>query len=359
MKALNFIGINLLVIISVICISACSSDSIVPQITVDAEDNNYFLKNMEFEYSEGEKTFAFNSNVKWSITVSSVEDEETWCSVTPNSGSEGYNIVRVKVKENPNYNERSAILTLSAGSLNKTITIMQEKNMSQPTYTSYVTIVGDNTSGYTFYADFGSILKPKSNNIQEVMPGLSKTDVKRAFIAFDLASKTENGKNLEVGKTYDIIVRPSYYANYAIPTYNTIDIADNTAAADSLITQNGYISNFNQNIWAANGYMNVQLTISFNQNKAFYIKTYFDSEKDLDIKNNILYLNLYYNSHSTETNSQGTSVFSFDLPDETYNAFQKDNIKLVLKAKTKNSNNKLVEIGNCEIKKKDLFIPID
>ena len=93
---------------------------------------------------------------------------------------------------------------------------------SYPTYSSYVTITGDQFMGYTFYSDFGSILRPTSASVQEVLPGLSASTVKRAYVAFDLASEAENGQNLESNKRYDIILRPSYYANYALPTYQTI-----------------------------------------------------------------------------------------------------------------------------------------
>ena len=37
-----------------------------------------------------------------------------------------------------------------------------DDNSNYATYRSYVTIAGDDTYGYTFYADFGSILKPKT-----------------------------------------------------------------------------------------------------------------------------------------------------------------------------------------------------
>ena len=55
-----------------------------------------------------------------------------------------------------------------------------------PRFTSYVTIAGDATFGYTFHSDFGCTLKPTSASIQEVLPGLSQANVKRAVVAFDL-----------------------------------------------------------------------------------------------------------------------------------------------------------------------------
>ena len=54
-----------------------------------------------------------------------------------------------------------------------------------PRFTSYVTIAGDATFGYTFHSDFGCTLKPTSASIQEVLPGLSQAKVKRAVVAFE------------------------------------------------------------------------------------------------------------------------------------------------------------------------------
>ena len=121
---------------------------------------------------------------------------------------------------------------------------------SYPTYSSYVTIGGDDVFGYTFHSDFGATLKPTVASVTKVLPGLSGSNVKRAYVAFDLASETENGKELEKGKTYDIVLRESYYANYAIPTFSTIY---KTEASDTLVTKNTKINDVNRDIWAING----------------------------------------------------------------------------------------------------------
>ena len=221
------------------------------------------------------------------------------------------------------------------------------------TYSSYVTIDGDQFIGYRFHSDFGATLMPTSASVQEVLPGLNNSNVKRAYVAFDLASETENGKTLEVGKTYDIILRQSYYANYAIPTYPTVQL---TAASDSLTTKNERINHVDQNIWAINGYVNAQLTINYQQEKAFYLNTYY-SEKDIDTSNNTLYLNLYYNSNTQTYTGQGTSVFSFELPRQVASSFSSDSINLVLRAITEYDDKTLREVGSCKVAKKDFYTP--
>ncbi len=226
-----------------------------------------------------------------------------------------------------------------------------------PAYASYVTITGDQFLGYTFHSDFGCTLRPTSASVQEVLPGLGNSKVKRAYVAFDLASETENGQNLEAGKIYDIILRQSYYANYAIPTYNTIKL---TAASDSLITKNKYVQNVDKDmIWASNGYVNALITINYQQNKTFSMNTYY-SEEDIDVANNTLNLNLYYNSNSESQNAQGQSVFSFRLPEEVIynNHFSTDSITLVLNAISGYDNSQLNKVGECKVAMKDFSEPM-
>ena len=229
-----------------------------------------------------------------------------------------------------------------------------DDSSNYPAYASYVTITGDQFLGYTFHSDFGCTLRPTSASVQEVLPGLGNSKVKRAYVAFDLASETENGKNLEVGKIYDIILRQSYYANYAIPTYNTIKL---TAASDSLITKNKYVQDVNKDIWASNGYVNALITINYQQNKTFSMNTYY-SEEDIDVANNTLNLNLYYNSNSESQNAQGQSVFSFRLPEEVITRFSAESITLVLNAITGYENNQLTKVGECKVALKDFSEPM-
>ena len=225
-----------------------------------------------------------------------------------------------------------------------------------PAYASYVTITGDQFMGYTFHSDFGCVLRPTSASVQEVLPGLGNSKVKRAYVAFDLASASENGQNLEAGKIYDIIIRQSYYANYAIPTYNTIKL---TAASDSLITKNKYVQDVNKDIWASNGYVNALITINYQQNKTFSMNTYY-SEEDIDVANNTLNLNLYYNSNSESQNAQGQSVFSFRLPEEVIynNHFSTDSITLVLNAISGYDNSQFNKVGECKVAMKDFSEPM-
>lgn len=114
-------------IIMLAYLSSCSSDPIVPQITVGMGNEDYFSKNMDFDFSAGEKTFSFHSNVEWSVSVAPTMNDETWCTVTPISGKEGNNTIRIKVQENTGYDDRNVVLALTAGtSLTKNIKVTQK-----------------------------------------------------------------------------------------------------------------------------------------------------------------------------------------------------------------------------------------
>lgn len=250
----------------------------------------------------------------------------------------------------------SALLIALASVFTFSSCLDDSDSSSLPSYSSYVTITGDAFFGYVFHSDFGCTLKPTLSSVEEVLPGLSSSTAKRALVAFDLADESLNGQTLEAGKTYDIILRSSYYANYAIPTYQTIDITDDTAAADSLTTNNHNINTVNNDIWAINGYVNVQLTIDYDYNKSFYLNTYYDRNTDIDVANNTLYLNLYYNPNSTTPTSQGSSVFSFELPSDAAYEFQGESVDIVLRAFT-NNNTQLEEVGKCSMKVNDFYTP--
>ena len=128
MKTIKLIGILIAFIISCVNFSNCSSDSIVPEITVEMGNENYFTKNMDFDSSVGEKTFSFNSNADWTIDVAATRNGTTWCTVTPNSGKAGANTVKIKVQENTNNDDRNVVFTLTAGqSLSKKIIINQKQ----------------------------------------------------------------------------------------------------------------------------------------------------------------------------------------------------------------------------------------
>ena len=238
----------------------------------------------------------------------------------------------------------------------------ESETTDYPNYSSFVTISGDAFFGYTFHSDFGCTLQPTQESINQVLPGLKNSSAKRALISFDLIPESENGKELKAGETYTIALKAAYGSNIALPTYSTIDTYGNQTAADSLTAKNGSISNIKSQIWAINGYANAEMTIVYDYNKPFYMNTYYDYNKDIDIEGKTLYLNIYYNKNSTSATQPGSSVFSFSLPQSAANQFlmngfaKEDSINLVMKAIT-DYDLQLKEVGKCKMAIKDFYQP--
>jgi len=223
-------------------------------------------------------------------------------------------------------------------------------------FRAYVTITGSSSTGYQFHADNGSLLLPTNESINSVLPGLAGSKAERAYVAFILLND-DSTYLLEEGKTYTIELVSDYIANYSIPTQKTINITDNQAAADTLIANNGHINYIDNAIWAANGYVNATLNLPYEANKAFYLNTYYDSEKDIDKVNKTLTLNIYYNSNTENPTNKGQSVFSFRLPEEVAHTFSTDSISLILKAKIGKENTELKDSVTCRIAVKNLYKP--
>lgn len=250
----------------------------------------------------------------------------------------------------------SALLAALAAVFTFSSCLNDDDTNDVPRFTSYVTITGDATFGYTFHSDFGCTLKPTAASIQEVLPGLSQANVKRAVVAFDLLNDSESTIQLEAGKTYDIVLRSYYYANYAVPTYQTLDVTGNTVATDTLTANDDRIIAIDD-VWAINGFVNANLTLLYDNAKTFYLNTYYDYEKDIDVDNSTMYLNLYYNHNSTNAINQGKSVFCFDLPEEVAYEFMTDSIDLVLRAVTE-ERGEYREAARCRMAVEDFFIPM-
>ena len=75
---------------------------------------------LEFASSSGSKSIMITSNTSW--TVSS---DQTWCSVSPTSGSNGGSVT-VKVEENTSTSERTATITVKSDAGDKTVKVTQK-----------------------------------------------------------------------------------------------------------------------------------------------------------------------------------------------------------------------------------------
>lgn len=115
--------------ICMVAIFSCSDgDDPVKEIEkppIEVEDP--FIKveasSVVFTNKGGEKSLSVETNVDWTIASS-----ETWCKVSPTSGTKGTKSIAITATANEEYDDRSCTLTIKGGDVTKTITIKQGEN---------------------------------------------------------------------------------------------------------------------------------------------------------------------------------------------------------------------------------------
>ena len=133
MKALHFLPITLLSIISCMSIIACSNDDSnkkndeVITITPLGNSQRYFDNGLTFTSQSGSENIEFTCNGDWNVSVANTIGGETWCTVTPANGKAGEGGFTVNVVENKGYDDRNVTLTLTVGNIKKTIVVTQKQ----------------------------------------------------------------------------------------------------------------------------------------------------------------------------------------------------------------------------------------
>jgi PHD/YefM family antitoxin component YafN of YafNO toxin-antitoxin module len=133
MKALHFLSITLLSIISCMSIIACSNDDSdkkndeVVTITPLGNSQRYFDNGLTFTSQSGSENIEFTCNGDWNVSVANTIGGETWCTVTPANGKAGEGGFTVNVVENKGYDDRNVTLTLTVGNIKKTIVVTQKQ----------------------------------------------------------------------------------------------------------------------------------------------------------------------------------------------------------------------------------------
>ena len=96
--------------------------SIQDEVIISTESSTYFSNGMDFESDAGSCSIYFTTNRDWNVIVSSAN----WCVAAPASGKSGENTFSVSVNENVNTTARKTLVTLVAGTVEKTISVSQE-----------------------------------------------------------------------------------------------------------------------------------------------------------------------------------------------------------------------------------------
>lgn len=227
----------------------------------------------------------------------------------------------------------------------------------------YVTVSGDKLHGYELYTDFGAILVPTTESLNQ-MPWLK--EVQRAIISFNLVEDCESITQLEAGKTYDIILNSTDGMNQQIPTFtvkiDTLSEEYQRNGQDSIALRNKKVHSIEKSpgtFYVKNGYMNIIPTFDYDPYRPVFFLLYYNGEKDVDIIDNKLSLNLYFNNSIQSPSSSISSFISLEMPMELYYKFQdkglndNDSIDVYLNAETVTGSEQI----HSKMALKDFMIP--
>ena len=124
---------NLLMIVSVIILSvffiSCSSEKEqeTPEITLPIGSEDYFSKSIDFDATGGEKVVTFTSNMNWNANISTTPNNVDWCTLSINNGNAGTVSLNIRVKPNETYDDRNAVIVITAGTIEKRIVVNQKQ----------------------------------------------------------------------------------------------------------------------------------------------------------------------------------------------------------------------------------------
>ena len=103
-----------LIILMVILPSSCKSDPVIlPELVVSKEE-------VAFSKENGTIILSITSNMQWKAISS-----ESWCTLSPASGVAGTRQVDISVTENTLSMSREAVITITSGSVSKTVKVLQ------------------------------------------------------------------------------------------------------------------------------------------------------------------------------------------------------------------------------------------
>ncbi|GEM_PF-3334196 len=181
------------------------------------------------------------------------------------------------------------------------------------------TLYGSYASGYTILSDDGIILIPTNESINRALPALTKpNNVRRVFIAFNVVGE-DQPEELIPGQEYDINIADTG-ENYGGPAEDLINLYQNPAAADTLVTNPHPLPLATvegaPRSWVANGYVNLYTFFMYNYSIPFYMDLSYDSSCDIDRDNNEVTLTLHLTSTATVTNQTAYALLHFRLPDD-------------------------------------------
>jgi hypothetical protein len=106
-------------------------EEVVPEIIVSPESMSIYVTHMFFEAEPSSQYFSFTATAPWSASPQWFGDESDWLSLDPSSGGAGTFNMKVTVKENPNYTDRTAAVNIKCGTAAASFYIYQNRTKAQ------------------------------------------------------------------------------------------------------------------------------------------------------------------------------------------------------------------------------------
>jgi len=83
-------------------------------------------ENLSFDSDGGSCGISFTTSEAWTASITN-NRADAWCTIEPTSGMKGNNSITLKVKENEETNDRTAVIQLKAGTTTKKINVSQKQ----------------------------------------------------------------------------------------------------------------------------------------------------------------------------------------------------------------------------------------
>lgn len=87
-----------------------------------------FVNGVSLTSEDSDIDIGFYTNKRWIASITYTGESKDWITLNEYSGNPGDNVITIKVSENDEYNNRSAVMTISVGGNNEYISIEQTSN---------------------------------------------------------------------------------------------------------------------------------------------------------------------------------------------------------------------------------------
>lgn len=220
----------------------------------------------------------------------------------------------------------------------------------------YVTVAGDDIRGYQFYTDFDAILEPSAESLKNLE---WVKQARRVVIGFDLEGEQTD---LESGKTYPVILKSAQQIPTFIVSVDTLSDEYQRNGLDSIALKNESIRSIDDSkgaFYMKNGYLNLVATFDYSPTQPTYFLLYYDGEKDIDVVNKRLSMNLYFNNSVDQAYHTISSFISLEAPESVYSKYlnagmnMSDSIELCLNVNAATGPKQM----SCKLALKDLLLP--